>query len=122
MAFEEKSVAEYNSKNATTSLLSAKTFLASDATKQNEILSQTVSGKNENYCSISISTTSFAECDKIKQIVLSKVYNHPDIVEPLTPNFRLFSNGSFAISFFIGVRKVVTLQVTDKTESEPKTD
>jgi len=105
-------IVAYNAKNASNSLITAKTFLSQDNEKQNEILSNAVSGKNENYASISISVNSFEECDKIKSVCAQKTFKYED--REISPNFRLFDNGSFAISFFIGIRKTVSLSVTDK--------
>ena len=105
-------IVAYNAKNAVNTLVTAKTFLTYDNETQNEFLSNTFQGKNENYVSVSIAVTSFEECDKVKNVVLSKLYKFED--REIVPSFRLFDNMNYAISFFIGIRKTVKITVENK--------
>ncbi len=123
MAFEAKLVAEYNSKNRSSSLKTAKTLIASDKTVQKEMLSNTTKGTNKNYCSVGFAVTDFKECDKIKSLVTSLIFIDPVTKKELEPQFTLWDSGTFSVSFFVGEREVYTLEVSDReSESESKTD
>lgn len=121
MAFEAKLVAEYNSKNRSSSLKTAKTLIASDKTVQKEMLSNTTKGTNKNYCSVGFAVTDFKECDKVKNLVLSLLFIDPITKKELVPQFTLWDSGTFSISFMVGEREEYKLEVSDR-ETETETD
>lgn len=114
MALNETQIAAFNSKQKVDSnALSASVLLSSEPSEQNRMM-RFFSGKNENYCSLSISVDNMNDVSETIDLFSKKVIKYKDEVKE--PRFKLWSNGSLSVSLFIGKRTEITdIVVTDKT-------
>lgn len=116
MAFTDEQVATFNStQKVDSNALSASALLSSEPSEQNSLI-RFFSGKNENYCSLSISVDNMNDVSEVVSLFSKKVIKYKGEVKE--PRFKLWSNSSLSVSLFIGKRTEITdITISDKTEN-----
>lgn len=113
MALTPELVANFNkSQKVDGNILNAETLLSAEPSVQNSLI-VFASGKNENYCSLSIAVDNMQTVSEIVEMFSKKVISYRG--EPKEPRFKLWENNSLSVSLFIGKRTIITdITVTDK--------